>query len=169
MRDRESLDPPPFTQQQASRRSAWATVAAPPTDTLPAPPAPSWATPAELASAPTYRRGLPPVPTTYGDLDRVLGGGLRPECVYVLAGRTGSAKSTLAANIIARLRKRRTRGCRMRRYTHAEHASARSRSLMPPPQSQQNRKNARSRRAVSAISGFRSASGQPTGKASTMK
>ena len=103
MRDRESLDPPPFTQQQASRRSAWATVAAPPTDTLPALPAPSWATPAELASAPTYRRGLPPVPTTYGDLDRVLGGGLRPECVYVLAGRTGSAKSTLAANIVRRV------------------------------------------------------------------
>lgn len=73
---------------------------APPTDSGTPDLGPPWQTPAEIGMAPSYRKGLIPLPTGFKALDDELGGGLRPEGVYPLAGRTGHAKSTLAGNII---------------------------------------------------------------------
>lgn len=74
---------------------------APPTDSIPRQ-AKQWYTIGELAKHRAYRTGLPPISTTYAQLDRVLMGGFRPQCVYVIAARTGSAKSTFGLNIARR-------------------------------------------------------------------
>jgi KaiC/GvpD/RAD55 family RecA-like ATPase len=73
--------------------------AALPTDSLPNPPGPEWFTVRDIGNRPTYRMGVPPIATGYHEIDEMLHGGLRPESVYILAGRTGGAKSTLALNI----------------------------------------------------------------------
>ena len=70
-----------------------------PTDTV-EDDAPLWRTAIELAKTPAYTRGMRAVGTGFRSLDDALGGGFRPGCVYVLAGRTGSAKSTLALNVV---------------------------------------------------------------------
>jgi KaiC/GvpD/RAD55 family RecA-like ATPase len=76
---------------------------APPTDSLPADEGPPWLTIAEIGAQPTYRDGLVPITTGYECLDDALRGGFRPECVYVVAGRTGNAKSTLPLNVTRRV------------------------------------------------------------------
>lgn len=73
-----------------------------PVDSLPPDPSPPWRTVEEITRDPAYEAGYKPVSTTYGALDSALRGGLRPESVYVLAGRTGAAKSTIALNIARR-------------------------------------------------------------------
>ncbi|MFH0983388.1 MAG: DnaB-like helicase C-terminal domain-containing protein [Planctomycetota bacterium] len=73
-----------------------------PTDTLPADAGPPWLTVAEVGRLPAYRKGLTPVTTGFSTLDRALRGGFRPESMYILAGRTGSAKTTLALNVTRR-------------------------------------------------------------------
>lgn len=77
--------------------------AAPPTDSLPPDPGPSWVMIGELASKPSYRKGLIPVSSGFETIDHALGGGWRPETLNILAGRTGSAKSTFAANAARRM------------------------------------------------------------------
>lgn len=67
-------------------------------DTLPDA-GPPWRTLKQLFHERTYGHGLPPFSTGYATLDVPLHGGFRPESMYVIAGRTGFAKSTLAANI----------------------------------------------------------------------
>jgi len=74
----------------------------PPTDTAPQA-GPSWLTIADIGKLPTYREGLPTITTGFGTFDGVLNGGFRPESVYILAGRTGSAKSTVASNMVRRV------------------------------------------------------------------
>lgn len=71
----------------------------PPPHGAPDPLPPPWLTIADIGKDPNYRRGLPPVTTGFVGLDSALRGGFRPECMYVLAGRTGSAKTTLGLNI----------------------------------------------------------------------
>ena len=73
-----------------------------PTDSAPPPPPPDWLTVADIGKLRPYRAGLQPITTGYTPLDRILGGGFRPDCMYVIAGRTGTAKSTLALNIAKR-------------------------------------------------------------------
>lgn len=73
---------------------------APATDSLPDDPGPPWVGIAEIGDRPAYKTGLIPVSTGSHTLDEALGGGLRPETMTVLAGRTGFAKSTTAANIV---------------------------------------------------------------------
>ena len=73
------------------------------TDSLPAAPGPGWVTLAEIGQQETYNRGLTTITTGYAVLDRVLGGGFRPQSVYPVAGRTGSAKSTFALNVARRI------------------------------------------------------------------
>ncbi len=68
-------------------------------DALPEDQGPPWYTFAEVVNRPAYKAGLVPLSTGYRTLDEPLHGGLRPECLYVLGGRTGTAKSTLALNI----------------------------------------------------------------------
>lgn len=74
---------------------------APPTDTLPDT-GPPWWTIAEIAKLPQYGEGLTPVSSGYCAIDSALRGGFRPESLYIVAGKTGSAKSTLALNIVRR-------------------------------------------------------------------
>jgi replicative DNA helicase len=57
----------------------------------------------DIRNRPTYASGFPPISTGYNVLDQALRGGFRPQGVYVLAGRTSSAKSTLAGNMAARV------------------------------------------------------------------
>ncbi|MEE8079430.1 MAG: DnaB-like helicase C-terminal domain-containing protein [Pseudomonadales bacterium] len=71
-----------------------------PTDSLPADPGPSWYTIREIGESPTYYQGVPPITTGYASLDNALRGGFRPESAYIIAARTGSAKTTLALNIV---------------------------------------------------------------------
>lgn len=73
-----------------------------PTDSLPADAGPLWVTVAEVGTLPTYRQGLQPLTTGYACLDAALRGGFRPECMYTVAARTGSAKTTLALNVARR-------------------------------------------------------------------
>lgn len=70
-----------------------------PCDSMKKAPAPSWVTVADIGAAPAYRKGLPAISTGYQVLDDALGGGFRPQCLYTLSARTGSAKSTLAINL----------------------------------------------------------------------
>lgn len=72
-----------------------------PTDTAPEA-GPPWLSISEIGSLPQYREGLPTVTTGFETLNAALHGGLRPESMYIIAGRTGSAKSTLALNIARR-------------------------------------------------------------------
>lgn len=74
----------------------------PVTDTLPDA-GPEWSTLQELRDRPTYQHGLPAISTGFTVLDNALGGGFRPECVYVLAGRTGAAKTSLATNLTRKM------------------------------------------------------------------
>ncbi len=76
---------------------------APPTDSLPADAGPLWFTIAELGAQPGYGDGPQPITTGYACLDDALRGGFRPECMYTLAARTGSGKTTLALNIARRI------------------------------------------------------------------
>lgn len=71
-------------------------------DSLPDDAGAPWHTLSELGATEEYSRGLQPITTGYSVLDQHLGGGFRPETVTILAGRTGSSKSTLAANICRR-------------------------------------------------------------------
>ena len=73
------------------------------TDTVPRGVSPSWWSIREIGELPEYRQGLHPIPTTYPVLDDYLGGGFRPECLYIVGGRAGSAKSTFAINIVRRV------------------------------------------------------------------
>ena len=79
------------------------TLVGPPTDSLPSDPGPPWRTIAEIGALPEYDQGLPAITTGYSALDGVLGGGFRIESTYILAGRTGTSKSTLALNIARRV------------------------------------------------------------------
>lgn len=74
-----------------------------PTDTVPEDAGPPWETIAEIGSHASYREGLVPITTGYSTLDAPLRGGFRPESVHIIAGRTGSAKSTLMLNIARRV------------------------------------------------------------------
>lgn len=58
---------------------------------------------AEILATTEYPDGLQCVPTGYTALDHQLGGGFRQESLYVLAGRTGAAKSTFALNVARRV------------------------------------------------------------------
>jgi replicative DNA helicase len=49
-----------------------------------------------------YREGLAPITSGSTTIDDALRGGFRPTCLYTIAGRTGSAKSTLALNTVRR-------------------------------------------------------------------
>lgn len=69
-----------------------------PCDTMPLEPL-RWLTVADIFHSPQYRTGMEPLSIGYPEMDLFLGGGIRRGCVYVVAGRTGSAKSTLIANI----------------------------------------------------------------------
>lgn len=62
-----------------------------------------WLTIDQVFRLPRYKQGLRPIATGFHDLDKALRGGLRPDSLHVLAGRTGSSKSTLALNIIRRV------------------------------------------------------------------
>jgi len=73
---------------------------APPTDSAQGDAGPPWVSISEIGDRPAYKTGLIPVTTGSHTLDDALGGGLRPETLTVLGGRTGSAKSTLAANVV---------------------------------------------------------------------
>lgn len=75
---------------------------APPTDSLPPDSGPPWLTIAEVFALPVYGQGLPTVTSGFATIDAALHGGFRPESLYIIAGRTGSAKSTLALNIARR-------------------------------------------------------------------
>ena len=86
--------PPKRTASVATARPG-----GPPTDTLPADPGPPWRTIAEIVNLPIYREGVSPVSSGFAVLDDALRGGFRPESLYILAGRTGSAKSSLVLNI----------------------------------------------------------------------
>ena len=59
------------------------------------------ATPVELAAIP--KGGAVPLPTGVGELDRVLGGGVVPSSVTLLAGEPGIGKSTLLLQMLASL------------------------------------------------------------------
>lgn len=74
----------------------------PPTDALPAAPRCLLGINDVLDDA-RYEDGFPAIPTGYDVLDRELGGGFRQESLFVLAGRTGAAKSTMALNIARRV------------------------------------------------------------------
>jgi KaiC/GvpD/RAD55 family RecA-like ATPase len=63
----------------------------------------NWYTIPEVGKLPRFLKGMPVFSTGFDGLDRVLMGGFRAQCVYVLAGRTGSAKSTVALNIARRV------------------------------------------------------------------
>ncbi len=84
------------------RESNGSNQKAPPTDSVPDE-GPGWYSVAEVGATPEYRCGLPAISTTYDALDSALGGGFRPRMTYPLAGRTGSAKSTLATNLARRM------------------------------------------------------------------
>jgi len=71
---------------------------APPTDSMPDP-GPPWYSIGDVFKLGDYARGMPAISTGYGTLDALLGGGIRPQTVTIMAGRTGSAKSTLALNM----------------------------------------------------------------------
>lgn len=60
---------------------------------------PPWQTIEQIGQDPTLRSGLPVVSSGFGALDVILHGGFRSQSVYILGGRTGAAKSTLAANV----------------------------------------------------------------------
>lgn len=68
-------------------------------DTLPEPPRPAWITTSALMDRPAYRRGLRAVSTEFEAINWALGGGFIAGFVYIIAGRTGSAKSMLVANM----------------------------------------------------------------------
>ena len=72
-----------------------------PTDTVPDV-GPSWYSIEEIGQRPEYREGVQPITTGFTTLDQTFRGGFRPESVYIIAGRTGHAKSTLALNIARR-------------------------------------------------------------------
>jgi hypothetical protein len=65
-------------------------------------PLPGWYTLPQIGDSEHYKSGLPAVTTGYSVLDAALSGGFRPCSTYILAARTGGAKSTLAANIARR-------------------------------------------------------------------
>ena len=69
------------------------------TDSLPEPPKPAWIMPAAILDGPGYHRGLKVIPTGLECLDRVLGGGFVAGFTYIIAARTGGAKSTLVTNL----------------------------------------------------------------------
>ena len=68
-------------------------------DALPDPPRPAWVTLSAILDGPSYKRGLKKISTGFECLDRVLGGGFVTKAVHIIAGRTGSAKSMLVANM----------------------------------------------------------------------
>ena len=68
-------------------------------DKLPEPPRPAWITISTILDGPTYRQGLRMVSTQFEALDQALGGGFIAGFTYIAAGRTGSAKSMLVANM----------------------------------------------------------------------
>ncbi|MCH8853187.1 MAG: PriCT-2 domain-containing protein, partial [Planctomycetes bacterium] len=68
-------------------------------DALPEPPRPAWVTLSAILDGPSYKRGLKKISTGFECLDRVLGGGFVTKAVHIIAGRTGSAKSMLIANM----------------------------------------------------------------------
>ena len=68
-------------------------------DTLPEPRRPAWITTSALMDRPAYRRGLTTVSTEFEAINWALGGGFIAGFVYIVAGRTGSAKSMLVANM----------------------------------------------------------------------
>jgi replicative DNA helicase len=74
----------------------------PPTDSAPPEPGPPWQTIADIGETSDYAEGLPSITTGFDALDKIIGG-FRPESSYVLAGRTGTSKSTLALNIARRV------------------------------------------------------------------
>ncbi len=92
--------------EQAAERTADIARAmldgAPPTDTLPPDAGPPWLTIGEVFKLPVYREGLAPVTSGFTTIDGALRGGFRPESMYIVAGRTGAAKSTLALNVARR-------------------------------------------------------------------
>lgn len=89
-----SLDPPPATGHPPAQQRK---------EKMPPKIAkPSWKTINEVTAAAPYSAGLKPVTSGLAAIDNALRGGLRPECVYVIAGRTGMAKSTLALTIARR-------------------------------------------------------------------
>jgi replicative DNA helicase len=75
---------------------------APPTDSLPEDAGPPWLTIGEIFKLPVYREGVAAITSGFAGIDDALRGGLRPESVYIVAGRTGAAKSTLALNVARR-------------------------------------------------------------------
>lgn len=78
--------------------------AAPATDSLPDDNnGPPWQTIGEIGILPAYRCGLQPISSGYEVIDEALRGGFRPECLYPVGARTGSAKSTLALNFARRV------------------------------------------------------------------
>ncbi len=71
-----------------------------PTDSAPEEAGPPWYTWSDISKRPEYREGLNPISTGFPSVDNILSGGWRPRCTYIIAGRTGGAKSTLACNIV---------------------------------------------------------------------
>jgi len=63
---------------------------------------PDWQGISLIGQQPSYSQGMEVVTSGFTVLDKALGGGFRRESCYTLAGRTGAAKSTLAANIARR-------------------------------------------------------------------
>jgi replicative DNA helicase len=60
---------------------------------------PPWTSLDEVFTSDAYTKGAPPITSGFASIDNALRGGFRPGCVYVIAGRTGSAKSTLILNV----------------------------------------------------------------------
>lgn len=85
--------------RQYGTHEVGAKVSASGVDALAEPAGPSWYSFQEVVHRPEYRHGLVPISTGFRTLDEPLHGGLRPECLYIVGGRTGAAKSTLGLNI----------------------------------------------------------------------
>ena len=93
--------PPPLANSD-NTLTAPTPALAPPTDSVPDT-RPLWQTIADIGELPEYHKGFPPITSGYPSLDSILSGGFRPGSLYIVAGRTGSAKSTLATNIARRV------------------------------------------------------------------
>lgn len=94
----EAIPEPEFTPEPDTSDY---TDGAPPTDSVPEA-GPPWLTVQEVGRCPVYKEGLSTVTSGFSVLDNALRGGFRPESMYIIGGRTGSAKSTLALNITRR-------------------------------------------------------------------
>jgi hypothetical protein len=70
----------------------------PSSEPMPDPPKPAWLNIGEVMRAEAYKGGVKSVSTGFEALDRLLVGGFRTG-VSIIAGRTGSAKSTLMGNV----------------------------------------------------------------------